>query len=118
MTGIIKRQAARPSPFSQARGSAAMLEKSCYQYRKCVPARTCEPGCRKKEKHRELPCKDMSLLLVFGSDLSGLSYLHWHLSHVGIDFFGQLVARPRSMQGYILYLSPDKQVSHHSTLTL
>ena len=51
---------------------------------------------------------------LFSEDLSQLA----KLSHLCIGFFGQLIARPRSMQGYILYLSPDMQVSHHSTLTL
>jgi hypothetical protein len=43
-----KARQTRPSPLPRARGSAAMLEKACYQYRQSCPARSCELGCRKK----------------------------------------------------------------------
>jgi hypothetical protein len=52
------------------------------------------------------------------NDLFSEEYLSRHLFNVCICFFGQLIARPRSMQGYIQYLRPGMQVSQHSTLAL
>jgi len=44
-----KRWVQATEPVFRVRGSAAMLEKACYQYRQSCPARSCELGCRKKQ---------------------------------------------------------------------
>ncbi len=58
-----KARQTRPNPFPRARGSAAMLEKTCDQYRQRMPARACEPGCRKKTAYFQL---------ILASFLSGI----------------------------------------------
>ena len=93
----------RPSPCPQARGSA-MLEKACYQYQQCVPARTCEPGCRKK--------KSIVSFLPVRLKLSPLALVS------SCIFFGQLITRLRCMPGAGSVHYPPFAGLQHSTLAL